>query len=116
MRDLKFRVWNKTYEKYEDFNLYAIDEDGDLLRLEGIGECVDLSLADEDDDYIIEQYTGVNDKNGKAIYEGDILDVNGERAEVVFEKGIFCVILDGARWVVEDRYEIVGNIHEEDAE
>lgn len=67
MRELKFRAWANGYEEW----CHSIEYMGDGLWLgyvdDGIGE---LSTTD----IIVEQYTGLKDKNGKEIYEGDILE------------------------------------------
>lgn len=95
-REIKFRAWDKQYKSMSNVNMILfsaneIDIDGNL------GEPKSL------DHYELMQYTGLQDKNGKEIYEGDILlcheydssDIGGKiiqtfkNAVVGFENGSF---------------------------
>lgn len=80
-REIKFRVYDQTSK---DYTVYGIDEV--VVEDFGLGiiSRIVWRLRGIKHKFIIEQYTGLIDKNGKEIYEGDI--VNLEYYEKPFGK------------------------------
>lgn len=103
-REFKFRVWDIPAKKmriYEPLELVKsfIGLNGDLGVLDISANCEWRGLAPKEN-YELMQYTDFKDKNGKEIYEGDIVEdsftnafgekFGSERYEIQFVNGCGC--------------------------
>lgn len=113
-RTIKFRGYVPHLKKMISPCYAEIYLDGSYM----IGETISWAntIPDKNDDIILMQFTGLKDKNGKEIYEGDIFQWGREKGEVIFSDGCFIFKTKIMSMTMRDHrpteYEIIGNIYE----
>lgn len=134
--ELKFRAFDKLQKKYIVTGFHILGETScfNIIGMELIGFTPELSTLERLKDVVIEQFTGLQDKNSIEIYEGDVLEfkngmgrhrlhrvfrtkgglaINCHNDDFYKEKILFydgCSDMQTSQWI--EQCEVVGNVHE----
>ena len=128
MREFKFRAWvREEDERYS----YMVDSPRSIItilehilmvgRPMGFSDCDSRPYPER---YVLMQYTGLKDKNGREIYEGDIVlydrnihkDIDTAKFKVVWAKDRYVLQEIKHKYYIDDvtweLVEVIGNVYE----
>lgn len=119
MRDIKFRAWD--YDT--NIMIYPDSKLETIFCFDSVGLSVYQGNGSELSSFELMQYTGLKDKNGVEIYEGDIIFWNNKYKSIVsykngsfvrsYRNGNIYLLYDSN---IEDEilidYKVIGNIYQ----
>ena len=112
---IKFRAWHHGRKRMFEVGGFNFKHSTVTLIDDG------LHYVTAQDNVVIEQYTGLKDKNGVDIYDGDVVEeaYRKKKLKVIFKDSAFCLKkldCDYYDFIVKyGQLEVVGNIHEKEA-
>ena len=114
MREIELRAWDNKTKEYRVVEYLHFGRSGEVSMLTTVSSDFRDPWDQLPDEVVLEQYTGLKDKNGKKIYDGDIVHQfdDEEHFVVEFKYGGFLPFTAHMLTFDVDYCEIIGNIHE----
>lgn len=119
MREIKFRGYNAKNKEWL-YGCYLINRGEHFICPDGIQPADKTSEDFQIDPETLGQFTGLKDKHGKEIYEGDVLKENTTKSKYIVEwradTAAFVMVLSKTdQWynmMFAQHIKIIGNIHD----